>query len=488
MKPNVLFVTAELTPIAKVGGLADVAEALPKALNRANLAEARIILPYYAAVRAAGVQTTVILPKVFIPTASGKIPIRVLSAEISGNIVYLLESEEWFGRGEIYLIKEQQKDPFAEMRRFLFFTQAALHLIHALPNFRPDILHCHDWHTGMVPILARRLYGRKAPKTVFTIHNLAMQGRWNRDALLEHLGLSVHDARTFSVVDHKNDLSLIEQGILTSDVVNTVSRTYAKEILTPEYGAGIENILQRRSADLYGIVNGLDTDRFNPQTDAALTERYSEKTVLEAKQTNKTALQRQLGLTRDPAKPLFGFVGRLTDQKGMELINGAFPPLLKKRRAQLVVLGSGTPEIERRAAGLARAFPGYASTTTGFDAVLANRIYAGSDFFLMPSRFEPCGLGQLIALRYGSVPIVRTTGGLVDTVPNYEENPSRGLGFHFSNFTSAALGAVLEQVLTFFAAHPEEFNVLRKRGMEQNLSWDHSAPEYAKLYARALKK
>jgi starch synthase len=266
-----------------------------------------------------------------------------------------------------------------------------------------------------------------------------------------------------------------------------VSRTYAKEILTPEYGAGLERTLQKRKGDLYGIVNGIDTARFNPRADAALEKPYTEETFEEGKAENKRTLQRAQGLKEDADAPLFGFVGRLTNQKGMDLIAAGVPRFLNEG-AQVAILGTGAAEQEAHAKQLARDFPGRAAAAIAFDAALAQRIYAASDFFLMPSRFEPCGLGQLIALRYGAVPVVRATGGLIDTVPDYAENETSGLGFRFEDFSADAFQGALSKAVTLYRREHAAFRALQKRGMLQDVSWEHSAPEYATLYEKALLK
>lgn len=486
-KPNVLFVSAELTPVAKVGGLADVAAALPKALNRTGQANARLVLPLYDVIQKLSLATEEVLAALEVITPQGKETVRVLMTNIDGNTVYLAEHER-FSQDGVYMQKQQKTHPFAETQRFLFFSQVVVALIAALPDFHPDVVHCHDWHTGLVPVLLQLAYGNKRPATVFTIHNLAMQGRWNREEILGALGLTPDAAATFSRVDEQGSLSFIEQGILGADVVNTVSRTYAEEILTPEYGAGMEHALQERTADLYGIVNGIDTEHFNPETDVAIPSQYTAANAVQIKRRNKMALQREFSLPETPARPLFGFVGRLTDQKGMELILDAFPDFLRDEKAQLIILGTGDPAIEEATARLCQAYPNAAGAKITFDAALAQHIYAGADFFLMPSKFEPCGLGQQIALRYGAVPVVRSTGGLVDTVPDYGENPHDGLGFRFTEFTSAALTRTIEKAIALFTTQPDAYTTLQKRGMEQDLSWNHSAPKYATLYTKALTK
>ncbi|MFA6511779.1 MAG: glycogen/starch synthase [Patescibacteria group bacterium] len=486
-KPNILFVSAELTPVAKVGGLADVAAALPKALNRTGLADARLVLPFYDVIRETDPAVTVVLEDLVVPTPQKKEHVRVLLADIAGNNVYLLDHER-FAHGGVYMQKEQKQDPFAETSRFVFFSQVITRLMMTLPDFMPDVLHCHDWHTGLVPALAKHSLGDNCPATVFTIHNLAMQGRWNREELLAALGLEVDAIETFSRTDTHGNLSIIEQGILNADIVNTVSKTYAKEILTEEYGAGLEKTLQERKSDLYGIVNGIDVEHFNPASDTALAAMYTADNVTTEKLKNKVALQKELGLTENPSIPLFGFVSRLTDQKGMELILKALPPLLEAGRTQLVILGTGDPTIEAATTALGKKYSSAAGIKIMFDAALAQRVYAGSDFFLMPSKFEPCGLGQQIALRYGAVPIARSTGGLVDTVPDYTENSTLGVGFRFDAFTSEALTEALERAIALFTEWPEVFHELQKRGMKQDLSWNRSAPEYATLYAKALTK
>lgn len=485
-KHRVLFVTAELTPVAKIGGLADVAEALPLALNRTGAADARLMIPYYDVIREAGIETSAVL-EMPVPVRGREERVRLLSADISGNFVYLLEHEGFFGHGGIYYERTGESGSFKEISRFLFFSQAATALTGKLPDFFPEIVHCQDWHTGLVPALLKRTYGEDAPATVFTIHNLGMPGRWNREEIVGFLGIPADAIPTFSAVDRHGNIALIEQGILASDVVNTVSKTYAKEILTEEYGQGLEGTLQKRAEDLYGIINGIQTERFNPATDGALVQRYTAEDAKEKRPANKRALQKELRLEQNPDIPLFGFVGRLTNQKGMKLIVEAFPRFLK-RGVQLAILGTGSPDNEALVRKLVEDFPGKSAAVIDFDAALAQRIYAGSDFFLMPSRFEPSGLGQLIALRYGAVPVVRSTGGLVETVPDYTSDPARGLGFRFGPFTGEALTEAVARAQRLFVEDRNAYLALQKRGMEQDVSWERSAPEYATLYEKALAK
>jgi starch synthase len=352
-------------------------------------------------------------------------------------------------------------------------------------DWQPHIVHCNDWHSAIVPNLLRTAYEGdpfySETATVFTIHNLAYQGIFDHK-LLAMTGLAGGFLRP-QLGEASDQIDLMSQGILYADVVNTVSPTYAQEILTPEYGEGLDAVLRYRKARLFGVLNGLDTERFDPASDPHLVANY-DLDSLERKAENKLALQREGGLTEDARIPLLGIVSRLADQKGFDLLEPIIEPLLSEAGVQLALLGTGDQHYQDLFQRVGERFAGQAAIALTFDLALAQRIYGGADIFLMPSRYEPCGLGQMIAMRYGTVPVVRRTGGLADTVSDYRPSSGEGNGFVFENYTSyACLVALLRAVEAF--RRPQEWRALQRRGMEADFSWAASAQRYVELYHMA---
>jgi starch synthase len=474
---RVLFISAEVAPYAKVGGLADVAGSLPKAL-RALGHDVRIIMPRYGCLNPARHGLQPVLGELSVPLPGGQEPAGLWVTSLGGGVpVYALESERYFAREAIYEYEDDGE-------RFLFFCLATLQAIKEL-GWQPDIVHCNDWHTGIIPSLLHTIrqddpfYATTA--TVFSIHNLAYQGVFNR-RLLAMAGLEDELPRP-EMGERPGLINLVSRGILHADVISTVSPTYAQEILTPEYGAGLDAALRDRSERLFGILNGLDTDEFNPASDPHLVVSYDVQS-LERKVENKLALQQESGLVEDPSRPLVGIVSRLADQKGFDLLEPIVEPLLDEAGLQMVLLGTGDKHYHSLFRRVAEEHPGQAAITLGFDLGLAQRIYAGADLFLMPSRYEPCGLGQMIAMRYGTVPVVRRTGGLTDTVADYQPESGEGNGFVFERYNPYACFAALVRAVEAFR-RPGEWRLLQRRGMEADFSWAASARKYVDLYRRA---
>ncbi len=485
---KILFVASELSPLAKVGGLADVVGSLPIALTKHGV-DVRIIIPKYTVIDESKYPSSLVEDALTVNLNGENKPVAIWQSRLPGSDVpiYLIENDEFFGARCIYYDTSAFVSQFVEIKRFLFFQLAVAQTLGAY-GWTPDIVHCHDWHTGLIPALLKQRQPSEpaAPKpaTVFTIHNLANQGKWNADEVLGFFGLTAEANPAFSLRDKDNDFNVIGQGIAGADAITTVSPQYAKEILTSEFGEGLESDLAKRQDRLSGILNGIDVDRFNPATDPLLPQRYSPGDWGK-KAANKEALQKACGFTLEPNAPLLGFVGRLTDQKGMDLI-GPVADQLVSLGCRLVILGTGLPEYEAMAKQIAQRHPRAISTTIGFDLKLAQLIYAGSDLFLMPSRFEPCGLGQMIAMRYGSVPIVRSVGGLKDTVPDYTLNPDQGRGFVFDQFDSSALLEATVRALRLYRDNPKAWSELGRRIMAIDFSWDRSSQEYLKLYQHSI--
>jgi len=468
---KILFVASECTPIAKVGGLGDVIGALPKALTELGL-DIRIVIPKYRIIDENKYHFERIASKIkvkeeFINIYQGFLPDSKVP-------VYLLENEKYFGENGVYLAKSAFVDSFKEIQRFLFFSQAIPEIFKSL-DWKPEIIHCQDWHTAILPVLVKLNPKSEISnlKSVLTIHNLANQGKWLASEVLSFLNLKGNEAESLKIIDEEGKISIFEQGILNADILNTVSQNYAQEIRTKEFGEGLEQDLIKRQNNLFGIINGIDYDRFNPETDPDISRNYSLKS-LEKRTENKIDLQKTLKLPENQQLPLLGIINRLTSQKGVDLVIEIIPELIKLN-CQLVVLGVGEDIYEKKLLEFSLKYPSNISCQIKFDPVLAQKIYAGSDVFLMPSKFEPCGLGQMIAMRYGSIPIVRKTGGLAETVKNQKT------GFVFEDYKKDALLKSLKECLDAYS-NRSKWVELMKRAMNQDFSWQKSANRYVELY------
>ncbi len=480
---KILFVSSEVSPFAKTGGLADVAGSLPKALKK-NGHDVRIIMPLYHCVETGGF-TIKKSRKGFEVPVDGVMQKGLLRQTTLEDIpVYLVEKKEYFQRANLY--GTPAGDYPDNSQRFGFFCQGVLDLLKRL-DFRPDIIHCHDWQTASIPFLIKHKH-KEDPffsKTalVYTIHNLAYQGIFEQEAL-SAFGL---DASHFTVdrLEYYGKINLMKGGILSADVINTVSCAYCREIQTKEMGCGLEGVLQQRVHDLYGILNGIDYQDWNPSTDPLIFKNYTAST-LSGKAANKKNLQKALGLEQNPATPLLGMITRLSAQKGLDLLE-ALLPKLQKKQLQLVLLGSGDEKYMKMLSSLRDKPSDSLSINLSFDLALSRKIYAASDMFLMPSHYEPCGLGQLIAFRYGSVPVVRKTGGLADTVFDIREGVRDPNGFTFDDYTPEAFWDAINRALEDYKDR-KQWDKMVRRGMNSDFSWDHSGVEYEALYEKALKK
>ncbi len=469
---KILFVAAEATPLVKVGGLADVVGSLPSALTQLG-EEVRLVLPKYGVIDENKFPSTTIIDSLPVEVMHRKEPARIKQTALQGKIpVYLVENARYFGRASVYTDNE-------DLERFLFFSKAVVELLKVL-DWHPDVIHCHDWHTALIPLLVKKIGMPVA--TVFTVHNMAYQGGFDYRFLAES-GLG----EIWPKAGAESRLSLMSQGILNADIVSTVSETYAREILTEEYGEGMQPLLRLRRDDLVGIVNGIDVNEYNPETDPHLPTHYSASNP-EGKAKNKAALQQAIKLPQDAAIPLFGMVSRLDEQKGFDLLEKVADRLMETLGFQLVILGRGREKYHAFAGQLAAKHKSKTAVFIEFNNPLAHLIYAGSDIFLMPSRFEPCGLGQLIAMRYGTVPLVRHTGGLVDTVPPLTPDLKKGNGFVFQEYEAAALEKAVQTATEAYGKKQKVWNGLVKRIMSLDFSWRASAAKYQSLYQQVLKK
>lgn len=483
---RLMFVAAEIYPLAKTGGLADVCGSLPQELSRLG-ADVRLMMPAYteALDRVITLHDEVelgeVLPGLDARLIHGWMP-------DSGLPVWLVDCPQLFQRAGTLYQDPQGRDWEDNAQRFALLSHVAARVSSGRTplGWKADIVHAHDWHTGLVPLLLR-LQGPERPRTVFTIHNMAFQGQFPMHHA-ERLGLP-QEARTPEGAEFHGHLSFLKAGILCADKITTVSPTYAREICTPEFGFGLEGVLQHRSADLLGILNGIDVDVWDPATDVFLPYRYTPEDM-QGKGECKVSLQRQLGLQVDPQAPLATSLSRLAHQKMADVLLERLPAMLARHpRLQVAIHGRGEIALEQGLLALVPAFPGRLVVEIGYQETLAHRLQAGADILLHGSRFEPCGLAQLYAMRYGTIPIVRRVGGLADTVTDAgasTERAAHGTGFVFEPAIGEALVSAVERCLQMYHTRPQSWSEMRMRGMSRDSSWCRSARQYADLYAALL--
>ena len=471
---KVLYATSEAYPYAMSGGLADVAGALPKALRK-RLIGCRIVMPMYDGISSELRANMQFITSITVPVAWRRQYCGIFEAKHDGVIYYLIDNQYYFKRGGLY-------GQYDDAERFAFFSRAVLEIIPYI-DFVPDIIHCNDWQTALVPVFLDTLYRcvdtYKNIKTVFTIHNIQYQGKYGTELISDVLGLPPETAH---IVEYDRCVNLMKGAIECADRVTTVSPTYAEEIKNPWYSHGLDRIICDRSFKLSGIVNGIDTDVYNPETDTHLWQNYTVDD-LSGKQVNKAELQKLCGLPERPDVPVIGMVTRLVTHKGLDLVKFVFDSLIS-HDVQFVILGSGDWEFETYFHGQMQAHPDKVALYLGFIPDLAHKIYAGADIFLMPSKSEPCGLAQMIALRYGTIPVVRETGGLKDTVTDSGDN--EGNGFTFKSYNAHDMARAVERAIEGYY-NREGWPVLVKRAMSCDNSWGKSAGAYINLYKSILK-
>lgn len=476
---KVLLLSAEVVPFAKTGGLADVAGALPKALKELGH-DVRVAMPRYGFIDRGKFQLSEILTDLPVPMNGQTEKASIMEGKIGGDVpVYFVNNGKYYDREGIYMYQD-------DADRFVFFCRAALEMLKKF-NWAPDVLHCNDWHTAIIPNWLRTIY-RDDPffqKTisVYTIHNLAYQGIFGK-RVLEIAGIDKYQFMVPPQVSQDNQINMMGRGIFFADVINTVSPTYAQEILTPEYGEGFDWLLRERRDRLYGILNGVDYEINNPATDPHIYQHYNAQEP-ELKIQNKLALQREVGLAPEAHTPLIGMISRLSDQKGFDLIGQVIEAMMNNLNFQFILLGTGAEHYHNLFNGIKQRYPSRVAVFLTFNSALAQKIYAGSDIFLMPSRFEPCGLGQMLAMRYGSVPIVRETGGLKDTVSNFNPRTTEGNGFTFKKYDAMAMYTAIVRAVENYQ-YEDIWKNLIQRGMNADFSWKNSAGKYVDLYWRAL--
>ncbi len=473
-KLKVLMASAEVDPFAKAGGMADVVGSLPPALKKQGT-DIRVIMPkygfidekYFDKLSTGKCKLKKIHENIEIPSGGKFVKINIWETSLPGKgvKVYLIENKKYLGGKDIYVNGDNAK-------RFLFFSIAALYSLPAL-KFSPDIVHCHDYHTGLIPLLIEKsdFTYFKNIKTVYTIHNLNYQGK-TEFKTLEIANLKKKDLK-LAPNKKTGKVNFMAEGIISADIINTVSPTYSKEIMTKEYGAGLEGLLRKHKKKLTGVVNGIDVDFFNPMKDKFIKKKFGVKS-LGGKTKNKLLLQKELGLPQDENTPIIGLVSRLVYQKGLELITDD----MMKMDAQFVFLGTGQDKYEKLLQDLEKKYPQKVRALIKFDISLAQRIYASSDMFLMPSRYEPCGLGQMIAMRYATVPVARLTGGLADTV-------DAKVGFTFRSSTARSLNISLKKAIKTYSS--KKWQRIQMNCMNKDFSWNKSAKEYLRLYKKSLK-
>jgi starch synthase len=483
--PRILFLSPEAVPFAKTGGLADVSGALPAALEALGV-DVRLVLPFYRTVREKGFKTGPPLKDLSVPLGKESLRAHVFETRTEEGLpVYLVEREDLYDRPNLY--GNAGGDYYDNLERFTFFCHAALRLTTAL-SFHPDVIHCHDWQTGLVPALVQGPYKNDpdlaGTPAVFTVHNLGYQGIFPADRL-PVTGLSRDDFFHVDGLEFWGSISLLKAGIVYSDVITTVSPAYSREIQTPEYGMGMEGVLKKRRASLHGILNGIDYRIWNPATDAHISANYSPGRMA-GKGRCKDALISEMGLDPSLAKrPILGMISRLDAQKGLDLLVEILDDILALD-AGLVVLGSGDEEIQQALRETSGRYPGRVGLFLGLNEPLAHRIMAGVDLFLIPSRYEPCGLTQMYALKYGTVPVVRATGGLDDTVIPYDPGTRTGNGLKFGPYRPEAFLAALREAVDLFQ-NKRLWKGIVAGGMKADFSWDRSAGKYLKLYETLIR-
>lgn len=475
---RVLFVASEVVPFIKTGGLADVAGSLPKYFNKEEY-DVRVMMPKYTAIPEQYKNQMQYKTHFYLNLAWRSQYVGVLELEYEGVKFYFIDNEYYFSGDKPY------GNVYEDIEKFAFFCKASLSAL-PLIDFRPDIIHCHDWQTGLLPVYIKDTFSQgefyRGIKTIMTIHNLKFQGIWDVKTVRDITGLNISYFAP-DKLEAYGDANYLKGGLVYADAITTVSTTYAEEIKMPFYGEGLDGLIRARSNCLTGIVNGIDYNEYNPETDPYIDKNYNIKNFRKEKIKNKRALQAELGLAQDDKKFMIGIVSRLTDQKGFDLIDYVIEDICTDD-TQLVVLGTGEEKYEHLFRHYAWKYGDRVSANIFYSNERSHKIYASCDAFLMPSLFEPCGLSQLMSLRYGTVPIVRETGGLKDTVVPYNEFEGTGTGFSFRNYNAHEMLNTIRYAKHVYYERKRDWNKLIDRGMETDFSWSNSARKYEELYQR----
>lgn len=473
---KILFVASECVPFIKTGGLADVVGSLPKCFDKKEY-DVRVIIPKYMCMNQKWKDKMTYLNHFYMDLCWRRQYVGIMEMEYEGVKYYFIDNEYYFAGDKPY------SDVRYDLEKFAFFSRAVLSALPVI-DFRPDIIHCHDWQTGLIPVYLHDSFSYsdfyRGIKSIMTIHNLKFQGVWDIDTIKDIAGLSDYYFTSDKLKDYDNG-NYLKGGIVYADMVTTVSDTYAQEIKTPFYGEGLDGLMRARSNCLRGIVNGIDYEEYDPATDSLIAKNFSVENFRKEKVKNKTALQKELGLEVNPKKMMIGLVSRLTDQKGLDLIACVMDELCQDA-VQFVILGTGEERYENMFRHFDWKYGKDVSANIFYSEELSHKIYAACDAFLMPSLFEPCGLSQLMSLRYGTLPIVRETGGLKDTVQPYNEYENTGTGFSFSNYNAHEMMGTVRYAEHVFYDKKRDWNKMVERAMKADFSWKASAEKYQQLY------
>lgn len=475
-KKKVLFVASESVPFIKTGGLADVVGSLPKYFDKDKY-DVRVMIPKYACIKEEYRNQLVYKTHFYMDLSWRSQYVGIFEYEYDGVMFYFIDNEFYFNGFYPY------GEPYTDIEKFAFFSRAALSSLPVI-GFRPDIIHCHDWQTGLIPVYLKDSFHEgdfyKNIHSIMTIHNLKFQGIWDTKHVKDITGLSSYYFAP-DKLEAYGDANYLKGGIVYADMVTTVSKTYAEEIQTPFYGEKLDGLMRARQNCLRGIVNGIDYDEYNPETDDKIFKKYSVSNFRTLKKQNKVGLQKEVGLDEDPKRMMIGIVSRLTDQKGLDLISCVLDELCQDA-IQIVVLGTGEAKYENMFRHFAWKYHGKVAANIFYSEALSHKIYAACDAFLMPSLFEPCGLSQLMSLRYGTLPIVRQTGGLKDTVEPYNEFDKTGTGFGFENYNAHEMMNTVRYAEHIYYDTKRDWNKMAERAMKSDFSWTNSAKQYEALY------
>ena len=476
---NILFAASECVPFIKTGGLADVVGALPKSLNH-NEYDVRVVIPNYTCIPWEYRSQFRYVSHFYMDYGRHveNVHVGIMEYVYEGVHFYFIDNEYYFKCDRPYSDSTQW-----DIERFIFFSKAVLAAMPVI-GFHPDIIHCHDWQTGMIPVFLKSTFATHSfywgTKSIMTIHNLKFQGVWDIRHFVYNTNLPDY-MFTPDKLEFKHDASYLKGGLVYADAITTVSNTYAQEIQTPFYGEGLDGLMCARANDLRGIVNGLDYNEWNPETDAQIAKNFNVKNFRKEKVKNKLALQEELGLEVNPKTMMIGIVSRLTDQKGFDLISYMMDEMCQDA-VQFVILGTGEERYENMFRHFAWKYDKKVSANIYYSDAMSHKIYASCDAFLMPSLFEPCGLSQLMSLRYGTLPIVRETGGLKDTVEPYNEYEGTGTGFSFTNYNAHEMMGTVRYAERIYYDKKREWNKMIDRAMAQDFSWANSAKQYEEMY------
>ncbi|SFA79358.1 starch synthase [Acetitomaculum ruminis DSM 5522] len=474
---KVLFATSEAVPFIKTGGLADVAGSLPRYFNKDEF-DVRVIVPKYMCIEQRWKDKMEYVNHFYMDLSWRQQYVGILQTRYKGITYYFIDNEYYFAGFSPYGYIHE------DIEKFAFYSKAVLSCLKVI-DFRPDIIHCNDWETALIPVYLKDSFSNdefyRGIKTVISIHNLKFQGRWDIKKTKDITGLSA-DFFKPDKLEAYGDANYLKGGIAYSDIIATVSKTYSEEIKTPYFGEGLDGLIKARQGSLYGIINGIDYESYNPLTDPYIPHKYGVSSFKWSRVKNKIKLQEKLGLDVGKNKFLIGIVSRLTEQKGFDLIGAVMDDLCSNQDLQMIVLGTGEEQYENMFRHYEWKYPKQIKACIYFSEELSREMYAASDAFLMPSLFEPCGLSQLISLRYGCVPIVRETGGLKDTVEPYNEYEKTGTGFSFTNYNANDMLSVIYYARSIYIEKKRDWNKIIERGMKKDFSWEKSAKEYEALY------